>query len=444
MPDLSALLAHWGYAALFLVVVLGNLGLPVPEESILALAGYAVWRGTLSLPLVLAVGIASAVVGDNLGYWIGRRYGRTVLERYGRWTSVTPERLRKVTSVVTRYGAWAVLVGRFVAGLRFLAGPLAGAAGMPPATFLIANVLGALLFVPYAVGLGYAIGYGFGAYVEQIEQMRTVLGYGALGVGLVALALLRRRRRARGAPKTSYPSPDPGEACPATKEYQRAGRLEWLLTARQAIPRVFTLVRHLRPTICLPSVAAIDETFLDTQGVRAIIWDVDGTLLVPGAREVAADHREHVRRLFGSPRLRHAIVSNCGEARYRALGRVFPDVPIVSAYRGPEGPIYRVLYAGLERWDPHPPAIDSQWRLQPLRKPNAEVVQFIVAFLACAPELVVMVGDQYFTDIAGANLAGIRSIKVPTLGRAHFPLAVRWFQRIEGVLSTMLSAASRR
>ena len=96
MPDLSALLAHWGYAALFLVVVLGNLGLPVPEESILALAGYAVWRGTLSLPVVLAVGIASAVVGDNLGYWIGRRYGRTVLERYGRWTSVTPERLRKV------------------------------------------------------------------------------------------------------------------------------------------------------------------------------------------------------------------------------------------------------------------------------------------------------------------------------------------------------------
>ncbi len=445
MPDLDALLTHWGYAALFLIVVLGNVGLPVPEESILALAGYAVWRGTLSLPVVLAVGIASAVVGDNLGYRVGRRYGRTVLERYARWARVTPERLRQVTSVVTRYGAWAVLVARFVAGLRFLAGPLAGAAGVPPAAFLIANGLGALLFVPYAVGLGYAIGYGFGSYVEQIQQLSGILGYGALGGGVGAVALLCRRSRPRGELGTRHALRNPGHACHEAKVSKTAEQPDWLLTARQAIPRLFTLIGQLRPTMHLPSVSAIDDAFLETHGIRAIIWDVDGTLLVPGALDVAPDLREPVRRLLGAPGLRHAILSNCGELRYGVLGRLFPDVPIVTAYRAAAGPLYRVLYEGHERWDPPPPlAIDRSRRLRPIRKPNAEVVRFIVTYLACAPANVVMVGDQYFTDIAGANLAGIRSIKVPTLGRAHFPLAVRWLQRIERALFVTLLAGGRR
>src|SRR5574341_1666084 len=68
MLDPNELIGHWGYSAIFLAVVLGNVGMPVPEEAILALAGYLVWRGKLRLPLVLAVGIASAAAGDNLGY----------------------------------------------------------------------------------------------------------------------------------------------------------------------------------------------------------------------------------------------------------------------------------------------------------------------------------------------------------------------------------------
>ena len=73
MPDIGPLLGDWGYLAIFLIVVLGNVGLPVPEETTLILAGYLVWRGELRFPIVLAVGITSAVGGDSLGYWIGRR-----------------------------------------------------------------------------------------------------------------------------------------------------------------------------------------------------------------------------------------------------------------------------------------------------------------------------------------------------------------------------------
>jgi len=194
MPDLDVVFGHWGYGAIFAAVVLGNLGLPVPEESILALAGYAVWRGDLSLAAVLTVGVAGAVAGDNLGYWLGRRYGRALLERYGHWIGLSPGRLRALTTRVTRHGGVVVLVARFVAGLRFLAGPLAGATGLRPATFVVANVLGALLFVPYAVGLGYAVGYGLGPSIERLggrAESLMLLGVAGLTLGGLGVRITR-------------------------------------------------------------------------------------------------------------------------------------------------------------------------------------------------------------------------------------------------------------
>ena len=143
MNDLHQFVGHWGYAAIFVVVVLGNVGLPVPEETILALAGYLVWRGKLRLSLVLVVGIVSAVVGDNIGYWLGRRYGQIALPRYARWVLGHPERLETMKAFVARRGPVAVFVARFVPGVRFTAGPLAGALGLPFSSFLLANVAGA-------------------------------------------------------------------------------------------------------------------------------------------------------------------------------------------------------------------------------------------------------------------------------------------------------------
>jgi membrane-associated protein len=200
--DVSELIGHWGYVAVFLLIVLGNIGLPVPEETTLALAGYLVWRGQLRLSLILAVGIVSAVTGDNLGYWLGRRYGKAAIECHSQRLRVSPERLQTVSCFVLKHGSLGVFAARFIPGLRFLAGPLAGAGGLPFLPFVMANVLGALLYVPYAVGIGYAIGYGFGIYVERIqhvvgevEYIMLVLVIG-LGVGLTGWRLWRARQRA--------------------------------------------------------------------------------------------------------------------------------------------------------------------------------------------------------------------------------------------------------
>ena len=184
MPDLTGLIEAWGYVAIALVVVLGNIGLPVPEETVLILAGYLVWVGRLRWPPLLAVGVSSAVIGDNLGYWLGRRYGRVVLDRLAR--RLGPRRLARAERFVARYGALAVFVARFIAGLRILAGPLAGAMRLPFGRFFLANICGAVLFVPYAVGLGYAIAYGFGPYVEELHH---VLG-GAERAVLIVVVLL--------------------------------------------------------------------------------------------------------------------------------------------------------------------------------------------------------------------------------------------------------------
>src|SRR6266536_1245886 len=145
-PEMAV--SHWGYAAVFVLVILGNAGVPVPEETVLVVAGFLVWRGQMRLDLVLAVGIVSAVLGDNLGYWAGRRFGRGALVRHAHWILGHPERLGAMQRFVKRRGALAVFVARFVPGLRFTAGPLAGALGLGAWSFLAGNVLGAAVYVP--------------------------------------------------------------------------------------------------------------------------------------------------------------------------------------------------------------------------------------------------------------------------------------------------------
>ena len=165
MLDLSHLFQHFGYAAILVVVLLGNAGFPAPEESVLVLGGYLAWQHRLDLLLVILVGVVSASIGDNVGFWLGRRYGQRVVMKL----PVPPARLDQAQRMMTRYGARAVFVARFVAGLRTVAGPLAGAGGLAPLRFFVANLLGAVCYVPWPVFAGFGIGYGLEGYVEKLR-----------------------------------------------------------------------------------------------------------------------------------------------------------------------------------------------------------------------------------------------------------------------------------
>jgi membrane protein DedA with SNARE-associated domain len=202
MPSLDELVQHWGYAAIALLVLLGNIGVPVPEETILALGGYMAWQGQLRVSLVLAVGIVSAVTGDSLGYWMGRRRGPQAIERYAqRWVG-GPGVLDRTRAFVRRRGMLAVFVARFVPGLRFLAGPIAGATGMRFEAFAIANVLGAVVYVPLVTAAGWGVGYGLG---DHLARLRDVIGalehvvLAAVVLAIVGTLGLRAIRALRGA-----------------------------------------------------------------------------------------------------------------------------------------------------------------------------------------------------------------------------------------------------
>jgi len=189
MPELRQLIEHWGYLAICAAILLGNLRVPVPEESTLVLAGYFVRQGDLRFPAVLLVGIVSAIAGDNLGYWTGRRYGQEVLQRFGRWVMLTPARLEGTRRFVARYGVVGVFSARFIAGFRFMAGPLAGSTGLRPLTFLAANALGALIYVPMMVAAGYSVAYGVSLYLTRfawvLGRVERLILIGAVG-GVVA------------------------------------------------------------------------------------------------------------------------------------------------------------------------------------------------------------------------------------------------------------------
>ena len=170
MTDPSHFLQHWGYPAIFLLVFLGNLGLPVPEETVLTLAGFLVWKGELHFLITTGVGIMSAIAGDNFGYWIGHHLGARAALRYGRFVFITAERVARMQGFMSRYGATGVFLARFFPGIRFLAGPLAGTSSMPYRKFFFANFCGAVVYVPLMVSVGYAVGLGWGEQLRQLGQ----------------------------------------------------------------------------------------------------------------------------------------------------------------------------------------------------------------------------------------------------------------------------------
>lgn len=187
--------AHWGYAAIFLGILLGNVGVPLPEETIIILSGYLAWRGVLSLPTVILVGILSAIAGDNLGYWIGRNGGRPLLLRYGRYCFLSRRQLRRAEQFFARHGHRAVFFGRFIAGMRFLAGPLAGISRMRFGRFFAYNASGAVVYVSAVALVGFAAGRHLHRVLADFKRAEHFIALGA-GILLVGLTwrFLRRKK----------------------------------------------------------------------------------------------------------------------------------------------------------------------------------------------------------------------------------------------------------
>ena len=205
-------------------------------------------------------------------------------------------------------------------------------------------------------------------------------------------------------------------------------------TLWQTVPSLGRVIRHMRPTWQFASLEALTPAFLSSENIRAIIWDVDGTLTAYHAAHLASSITATLGGLLELPTVRHAVVSNSPESRFRALGALLPDMRVVRVYRL-DGTLHtRHLHHGVDSMTTEEVATLIRAGAYALRKPNAELIGRTLAVLDCPAHQAVMVGDQYLTDIAGAGMAGVRSIKIAPVAPSSFPKSLQLAQMAERIL----------
>jgi membrane-associated protein len=193
---LRGYLAAYGYWAVGVTLLLENAGLPVPGETILLLASFLAYsERNLQLPTIIFVATGAAVIGDNLGYWIGHRGGRTLLERYQHVLGIRRSTINRGERLFERYGPTTIFFARFIAGMRIVAGPLAGVLRMDWPKFALWNFLGALVWVSVITAIGYFVGSNWDTLVRVVKHIHM----SALAIAaLVILFLWWRRRHTSG------------------------------------------------------------------------------------------------------------------------------------------------------------------------------------------------------------------------------------------------------
>jgi len=180
-----------GYPLLFLIVMAESAGVPVPGETALIAGAVLASQGKLQIELVIPLAAAAAIVGDNIGYQIGRRGGRWLLERPGRFHHQRLQVLQSGEPFFERHGPKAVFFGRFLLGLRIWASWLAGATRMRWRSFFLWNALGGISWASTIGLLAYLLGHSAGNAIQT---------FGLYGLAAVLIAIgggfyMHRRQR---------------------------------------------------------------------------------------------------------------------------------------------------------------------------------------------------------------------------------------------------------
>ena len=189
------LFARYGYAVVFGGVFLENTGVPVPGETALLAGAALAHYGQLSLTRVIVTAIVAAILGDNLGFFIGRRGGRRIAERHGWRIGLTAERLAEFDRFFQQHGAKTVFAARFITGLRVVGAVLAGGSGMKWPVFLVYNATGAVVWCTVIAFAGYSLAYSWETLERWIGRSGLIALAALAALGLFALLRARRNRQ---------------------------------------------------------------------------------------------------------------------------------------------------------------------------------------------------------------------------------------------------------
>jgi membrane protein DedA with SNARE-associated domain len=181
------------YLLVALVIAVESLGIPLPGEIVLVSAALLSSQGHVNPWIVGACASAGAVVGDSIGYAIGRRGGKPLLEKLGRRfpKHFSPAHIASAEHSFERWGMWAVFFGRFIALLRIFAGPLAGVLRMQYWKFLTANLLGGVIWAGGTTAVVHYVGVVAEPWLKRFSWLGLVA---ALLVGLASMLIVRRRQ----------------------------------------------------------------------------------------------------------------------------------------------------------------------------------------------------------------------------------------------------------
>ena len=184
----SAYIQHFTYAGLLVVLILCGMGLPIPEDVALLAGGFLVHRGIIQYPITIGVALVGVVAGDNLLFFLGRRFGTGLVKYLGIGRPRSQRQIDWLKSFMDRHGHRAIFYARFVAGLRALVYLTAGSLGVKPLRFFLYDLSGAVISVPVVVTLGYLFGNeleGVLHYIGGLEKAVWVV----LGLSLAVIAM---------------------------------------------------------------------------------------------------------------------------------------------------------------------------------------------------------------------------------------------------------------
>jgi membrane protein DedA with SNARE-associated domain len=183
-------LTQYGSFALFALLACGIIALPVPEETLMILAGILIHQGLLPLFPTLLAAYAGSICGITVSYLLGHLAGDYVLKKYGPWMGLTAERTKQMHDWFVRYGKWTLVIGYFIAGVRHWTGVFAGLTLLEYHYFALYAYSGAILWVSAFISIGYFFGSYWLPYLEQFEMPIDLIIILLIGV-VIAFLLWR-------------------------------------------------------------------------------------------------------------------------------------------------------------------------------------------------------------------------------------------------------------
>jgi len=190
------LVTQYGHVAIFCLLVLGIVGLPVPDEWLLTFAGYLVYKGHFHYLPTVAAAFAGSACGITISYIIGRTGGLYLIHKYGRYVHLTQARLDRVHNWFERMGRWTLFFGYYMPGVRHFTAVVAGSSELEPHVFALFAYSGALVWVVTFISLGYFLGERWSTISEEIHGVLLWLTIAAVAAGLL-FWWLRRRKKGR-------------------------------------------------------------------------------------------------------------------------------------------------------------------------------------------------------------------------------------------------------